>query len=83
MSTLALLDLTSLQCSGDRLEADRLTMMRRDYGATPKGQPFSKVQERLLREKGVHLPQRWEASAAQSCLEANCKANTCASSTDR
>lgn len=35
------------------MEADRLTLMRRDYGAAPKGLPMSKIQERRMREQNI------------------------------
>ena len=44
------------------MEADRLTQMRRDYGAAPKGQPMSKVHERRLRE-GSEVSQSGQAEA--------------------
>ena len=49
-------------CIGCRVEADRLTAMRRDYGAAPKGQPMSKVDERRLRE-GSEASGRGQAEA--------------------
>lgn len=55
--------------AGGRLEADRLTFMRRDYGAAPKGQPLSKVQERRLREQGSLVAQQSQAAHALSAID--------------
>ena len=53
------------------MEADRLTMMRRDYGAAPKGQALSKVQERRLREQGsaeLRTPMLQHDAMGDDCL---------------